>query len=116
MLDVSNSPTSLDIRFILVTAEKKFRLACEQIVLLNHRLVELQDRYESAKRENQKCFRYCIRLKLAVVEGVRNMYHDYARWQAVQVSKLREEIYGTSDNDFSTSDEDEDDLMDVDLV
>ncbi|WAR07222.1 hypothetical protein MAR_017180 [Mya arenaria] len=69
---------SLDKRFSLTEAEGRFQKACDQIVLLNHRLGEVQKRYKMAKRSNNKAFRYNLRLKLAVIEGVRNMYYDFA--------------------------------------
>ncbi|WAR07308.1 hypothetical protein MAR_017266 [Mya arenaria] len=60
---------SLDKRFSLTEAEGRFQKACDQIVLLNHRLGEVQKRYKMAKRSNNKAFRYNLRLKLAVIEG-----------------------------------------------
>ncbi|WAR07225.1 hypothetical protein MAR_017183 [Mya arenaria] len=59
---------SLDKRFSLTEAEGRFQKACDQIVLLNHRLGEVQKRYKMAKRSNNKAFRYNLRLKLAVIE------------------------------------------------
>ena len=74
----------------LFDAERKFRKACIQIQLLNTTLQEMQLRYRLAKAENFKCFRYNLRLKLAVVEGTRNMYYDYAHIQAELVADLRQ--------------------------
>jgi hypothetical protein len=65
---------TLDKRFSLVDSERRFRRACEQIVLLNHKLEDLQRRYARAKSENRKSFRYSLRLRLAVVEGLRNTF------------------------------------------
>ena len=65
---------SLDKRFTLNVAERRFKKACDQIVLLNQRLGEVQKRYKMAKRTNNRSFRYNLRLKLAVIEGARNMY------------------------------------------
>ena len=63
---------SLSKRFTLSDAERRFRRACDQIVLLNQKLGEVQKRYKNARRTNNRSFRYNLRLKLAVVEGVRN--------------------------------------------
>jgi hypothetical protein len=85
---------TLDKRFSLVDSERRFRRACEQIVLLNHKLEDLQRRYARAKSENRKSFRYSLRLRLAVVEGLRNTYYDYAHGKADHVAELRQELFG----------------------
>ena len=81
-------------RFKLVDEERRFRRACQQIILLNQKLGDLQKRYRSAKKENLRTFRYSLRLRLAVVEGLRNMYYDYAHEKADQVAVLRKEMFG----------------------
>jgi hypothetical protein len=53
----------------LEMAEKKFKRSCEQIVLLNDKLDDLQTRYDTAKRDDRRSFRYPLRLKIAVVDG-----------------------------------------------
>lgn len=80
-------------KIILATAERSFRRACEQIVLLNQRLDEVQVRYEAARDNNARAFRYNLRLKLAIVEGMRNVYYDYAHTKAKLVANLRRELY-----------------------
>ena len=64
--------------------------------LLNQKLGEVQKRYKNARRTNNRSFRYNLRLKLAVVEGVRNMYYDYAYAKADQVADLRRELFNES--------------------
>jgi mitochondrial fission protein ELM1 len=95
---------SLDKRFTLTDAERRFRKACDQIVTLNQRLGEVQKRYKLAKRSNNKAFRYNLRLKLAVIEGARNMYYDYAYVKADQVAQLRREMFDESVEIVSGSD------------
>ncbi|WAR07323.1 hypothetical protein MAR_017281 [Mya arenaria] len=95
---------SLDKRFSLTEAEWRFQKACDQIVLLNHRLGEVQKRYKMAKRSNNKAFRYNLRLKLAVIEGVRNMYYDFAYSKADRVAELRRELFDESVEIVSGSD------------
>ena len=90
----------------LVDAELKFRKACKQITLLNRHMESMHARYNRAKAENFRSFRYNLRLKLAVIEGTRNMYYDYAQIQAEMVAELRRQLYGDnltleSDDDFS---------------
>lgn len=104
---------SLDKRFTLTDAERRFRKACDQIVLLNQKLGEVQKRYKNARRNNNRSFRYNLRLKLAVVEGVRNMYYDYAYAKADEVADLRRELFNesveivssTSDSDYMSETE-----------
>ena len=78
----------------LEVSERKFRSACTQINILNKQLEEVKARYQQAKLDNFHRFRYNLRLKLAVVEGVRNMYYEYAHVQAEEVARLRYRIYG----------------------
>ena len=49
---------SLDKRFTLSDAERRFRRACDQIVLLNQKLGEVQKRYKKARSTNNRSFRY----------------------------------------------------------
>ena len=89
-------------------AQKKFRKACIQLKLLNKQLTDTKDRYSRAKDDNFRCFRYNLRLKLAVIEGVRNMYYDYAYVKAEDVARLRQDLFG--DNlDIVVSDSETDD-------
>ncbi len=83
----------LDKRFTLMESERRFKKACDQIVLLNQRLGQVQKRYKTAKSENHRSFRYNYRLRLAVIEGVRNMFYDYAYVKADQVAELRRELF-----------------------
>ena len=91
---LNKSSPSLDKRFQLLDTERRFRRACEQIVQLNYKLDDLQRRYLKAKKENMRTFRYSLRLRLAVVEGLRNTYYDYAHQKAESVAELRQELYG----------------------
>ena len=101
----SRIPT-LDKRFTLGDAERRFRKACDQIVMLNQRLGDVQKRYKMAKRSNNRAFRYNLRLKLAVIEGARNMFYDYAYIKADQVADLRRELFDESVEIVSASDSD----------
>ena len=78
----------------LVDNERRFKRACEQIVQLNYSLDALQQRYNKAKKDNHKSFRYSLRLHIAVVDGMRNMYYDYAHTKAEVVAELQQELFG----------------------
>jgi hypothetical protein len=81
-----------ELQTTLIHAENQFRKACNQIVLLNMKLCACSVRYRRAKANNMRTFRYPLRLRLAVVEGVRNMYYDYATRKAQQIEQVREII------------------------
>jgi hypothetical protein len=73
----------------LFETENRFRRACGQVILLNEKLEDLQLRYDKARIDNHKSFRYNLRLKMATVEGVRNSYYEYCCWKAEMVAELR---------------------------
>jgi hypothetical protein len=78
----------------LFDTERKFRKACLQLIFLNKRINNMKARYKKAKTDNFNRFRYNLRLKLAVVEGVRNMYYEYAHMKAEQVADIRRHLFG----------------------
>ena len=82
------------LQLALDATERKFRRACEQIVLLNYKLSGMQARYDVAREKNLRTFRYSYRLQLAVIEGAKNVYHDYAVLQAERLRSLQMEIFG----------------------
>lgn len=84
--------------------ETRFRRACEQVVLLNDKLEGLQRRYDKARLENHRTFRYNLRLKMASVEGVRNAYYEYACEKAEKIAELR---YYVSAENHTLSDDDD---------
>ena len=87
--------------------EMKFKKACEQVVLLNDKLEGLQRRYDKARNENHRSFRYNLRLKMATVEGVRNAFYEYACEKAERIAELRYEV---SQLGLDSSDEDDIDV------
>ena len=90
----------------LYEAENRFRRSCEQIILLNSKLDDLQLRYDKARIVNHKSFRYNLRLKMATVEGVRNSYYEYACWKAETVAELSRRLA-----DFSMDSENEEEAV-----
>jgi len=84
----------------LSETEFRFRRACEQVVLLiNNKLQDLQVRYDRARRDELRSFRYNIRLRMSGVEGVRNAYYEYARQKADKVLYLRHKIRSSVNTD-----------------
>jgi hypothetical protein len=62
------------------------RADCQAIKKLT--LDALQQRYNKAKKDNHKSFRYSLRLRIAVVDGMRNMYYDYAHKNGQGIDRI----------------------------
>lgn len=73
-------------------ADRKFRRACQQIRLLNHRIEDAQIRYDRAYATSRRSFRYTCRLQLATLEGMRNMFYEYACNRADELEALQEDL------------------------
>lgn len=78
-----------DLQTTLLRTENKFRRACNQIVIMNVKLRTCIVRYNRAKSNDKKSFRYPLRMRLAIVEGVRDMYYEFAAQKANEVDFLR---------------------------
>jgi len=81
-------------RLLLRTTQEHFRRACDQIVLLNKRMEGVLYRYHAARESANRGFRYKLRLRLAIVEGIRNMFYEYANRKAYEIVNLRRELFG----------------------
>ena len=66
----------------------KFRKACEQVDQLNNKIDSLQVRYDRAKRDHKKSFRYALRLQIATVEEVRNACYQYVCKVGAEIEDL----------------------------
>ncbi len=88
------SQKTLDKRFTLFQKERYLERACDQIVLLNKKIHALQKRYKKAKEDKMRSFQHNMLLRLTVVEGVKNMYFEYACNIADEVVELRKELFG----------------------
>ena len=108
-----NCESMAEMKSELQQTEVRFRKACNQINLLNRKMESIHKRYNCAKKNNHRVFRYKLRLRLAVVEGLRNMYYEYANKKASRVVELRRELYNEAvevvEQDESDYDEDMDD-------
>ena len=67
----------------------KFQKACQQVRQMNKKIESLQVRYDRAKRDHQKSFRYTLRLQMATVEGVRNAFYQYACKVGADIEELQ---------------------------
>lgn len=90
--------------------DRKFKQSCEQIVLLNSQMEDLQVRYDRATKLNRRSFRYTLRIRLSTLEGLRNAYYEYASKRANELEALHNDLLaagfteGTSDITDSDSD------------
>ena len=72
--------------------DAKFQKACEQVLVLNNMMKELQIRYDRAARDNLRTYRYAFRLRLCTVEGLRNTLYDYVTQKADDIEQMEEEM------------------------
>ena len=86
--------------------EKKFHLACDQVMKLNELLDNNQTRYDRANNANQRTASYGLRMKLSVLEGVRNMYVEYASMKAEELMLLQCQLCDDVMSDDSDCDSD----------
>ena len=69
--------------------DQMFKRACQQVIILNHRLEMLTVRYNRAGRQGRSGHRHALRLQMSTVEGVRNMYYNYAAVQCRAMDDLQ---------------------------
>ena len=72
--------------------DTKFHMACQQLVLLNNSIRELQVRFDRAVSCNNQRFRYNVRLRLISLEGMRNALHQYATHLADKLDDLEDQL------------------------
>ena len=82
--------TAQAIQKVIFKMDAKFQKACRQVLLLNNQVKEIGTRYDRAVRDNQRTQRYFLRLRLCTVEGLRNMYYEYACRQADKIADLEQ--------------------------
>ena len=78
----------------LAQMNRKLRLACRQVVLMNNEMGCLRNRYDGAvdcSGRDLSCF---LRLKIATVEGIRNMFYFYESQHADGVDALHVGLLG----------------------
>ncbi len=98
----SNNSQSIAVK--MKDLDTKFHTACRQVTLLNERVIDAQNRFDRSNNVDRHSFRYCLRLRLIVLEGVRNIYYEYATRCAASLDDLHLDLmessyYGTADSD-----------------
>ncbi len=95
---------------------RKFRLSCSQLILINNLIDETETRYKRAVADGRRSYRYILRLKLCTLEGVRNQFYEYAYSNADDLEEMQYDLYmktGIAWNDTLAEESDEED-RDVD--
>ena len=89
-----------------VSVEAAFNKACDQIRHFNQQLDGLQVRLDRAERDSQQGIQYSLRLKLAVMEGVRNMVCEYAAHLADDLVQTQCQLLTADERAQSSDDSD----------
>ena len=84
--------------------DHKFRRSCDHINLLNNRIDAMQSRFDCASADSQRTFCYNIRLRLATLEGVRNMFQEYATRVADKLDSLHRMPMQAEQNEYEFND------------
>lgn len=69
--------------------ERKFRFCCRQIMLLGHRINEVETRFI---RAYSTAYRYSLMLQLTTLEGMKKVYNEYGYTLADQLEALQDEM------------------------
>ena len=72
--------------------DRKFKRACQQVILLNNRIKETQTKYDRAVRKRRRSFRYHNRLRQVTLEGVRNMFLEYANRHGDRLDEMQDRL------------------------
>ena len=93
----------------LSDSQHRFNRACDQILFLSTRLNGLKKRYLSAKSSDYKTFRFPLRVRMMVAEGLVKRYYHYADMKRSEILHLRCELKKLDDS------EDDDVITDEEL-
>ena len=118
-----NMDTTKESIYKIRDLNRKFRLSCSQLILINNLIDEIEARYNRSQAENRRSYRYILRLRLCTLEGVRNQFYEYAYDAADRLEKMQLELYNKTgiawndglavESEDEESDE-EDDSMETD--
>ena len=97
----------------------KFNQVCHQISQLNAFLDQQLLRHHQAKVTRQKSFKYTLGMRIAVVEGVRDMFLEYASRKAEELDELHELLAGQLNpalEEEGSEGEQEEEVMEVEVL
>ena len=90
---ILNMDTTKEQIYKIRDLNKKFRLSCTQLIHINNLIEETEVRYNRSQQVNHRSYRYILRLKLCSLEGVRNMFYEYAHAKADELEKMQLDLY-----------------------
>ena len=61
--------------------------------MVDQRLDALQIRYIRASKDQNRSLRYSLRLQIATVECVRNIFYQYAKIKGAVIAQIRRELF-----------------------
>lgn len=93
----------------LYDSQRRFSRACDQILLLNTKLSGLRKRYLSARSSDLKTFRFPLRMRILVLDGMVKRYYHYADMKRNEILELRHKLKTAEEkvdgNHMATDDE-----------
>ena len=98
---------------------KRFRNSCTQLIHINNLIEETEVRYNRSQQEHHRSYRYILHLRLCSLEGVRNMFYEYAYAKADELEKMQVNLYnrtGIAWNDDLAEESDNEDDNDDDIM
>ena len=78
----------------LQDSENRTQKACQQMISLSNHLQYLKNKYEKAVHDNLRSYRYPLRMRIVVLEGVINMFYQYTSEKHSEAEALRYELFG----------------------
>lgn len=109
---------NLEKKHELIFAKRKMLKCIQQINLLDKTINRIVWRYQKAKDEGNRCFRYNLRVRLTAIEGVRDVYYECLRKTAADINTMRRALYNQTFETtfFSDDDSSDDDTADDNIV
>jgi len=78
----------------LYEVQRKLRSACDQIMSLSEKKAEFERHYTKAVRSDNGRFRYTLRMRIVIVEGLIDYYCKYAILKENEMLGLRFNLNG----------------------
>ena len=86
----------------LYESQRRFRTACDQLVLLNDKLTTLNKRCDDATSKEHGTFQSALRMRIMILEGMLVAYYNYACLKQNEVLDLRFKLFGEDPTDGET--------------
>ena len=87
---------NVELSLTIEWTQYRFERACSQVRQLNLRLDDIEARFERSMANGNDIYRYNLRLKMCVMEGIRNYYFEYAQRTGLDLHRLQNERQNTA--------------------